>query len=308
MNIGFIGAGKVGSSFGHYLKDQGINVIGYASRTRESAIDAAKFTGTRYFNVDELVETCDYIFITTPDDIISNVWNQIKEFNLQDKKIVHMSGSRSSNIFEDIESHGAFGYSLHPLLPITDRYSYKHLDNAVFTIEGKNIANIEGFLSMSKIHFFQILEENKAKYHAAAVFASNYVVALAKISKTLLVECGIPENDTDRAIYSLMEGTICNIKEKGVEKALTGPYIRGDIGTVEKHIAVFLENKKVVNMTSKTANRKVNEIADFQNIYKELGKVALGIAKERESLSQEKAIEILNILGGEMNEKNSCNI
>jgi predicted short-subunit dehydrogenase-like oxidoreductase (DUF2520 family) len=292
MNIGFIGAGKVGSAFGHYLKDHAINVVGYASRTIESAVDAAKFTGTGYFNVDELMETCDYIFITTPDDVISNVWNQMKQFNLQDKKIFHMSGSLSSAIFEDIESYGAFGYSLHPLLPITDKYSYRRLDNAIFTIEGKNIASIEGFLSSSKIHFFKILEANKAKYHAAAVFASNYVVALAKISKTLLVECGIPENDTNRAIYSLMEGTICNIKEKGIEQSLTGPIVRGDTGTVKKHIEAFNNNKT----------------ACFADIYQELGKVALDIVRERESLNEEKANEILNILGGGMSEKDSCNI
>jgi predicted short-subunit dehydrogenase-like oxidoreductase (DUF2520 family) len=283
MKIGFIGAGKVGSAFGHYLKDKGLEVIGYYSKSSSSAKRAAEFTNTDFYELKQLVDGCEYIFITTPDDDISAVWSKLKSFNLQDKKIFHMSGSLSSEIFDDIDNHRAFGYSLHPLFPFIDNNSYKGLNDAIFTIEGKKTAEIEGFLSISKINCFEIKSENKTKYHAAAVFASNYIVSLAKISKQLFLECGIPEMEVNKALYPLMAGAVNNIFEKGVENALTGPIIRGDIGTIKKHREV---------------------LSNFRNVYDELGNIALGIVIENGSQSVSKIKEMSNILGGKENEEN----
>lgn len=284
MKIGFIGAGKVGSAFGHYLKDRGLEVIGYYSKSKESAINAAKFTGTNYFELKELVNNCEYIFITTPDDYISEVWSKLKSFNLQDKKIFHMSGSISSSIFDDIDNFKAYGYSLHPLFPFSDKNSYIGLDKAVFTIEGKNLAIIKGLLTVSKINYFKITPEQKVKYHAGAVFASNYIVALVKIAKVLFLECGIPEEEALNAIYPMAIGTINSILEKGIEKALTGPIVRGDIGTVMKHQEALTE---------------------FKNVYEVLGKVVLGIAIENKSLDSESIKSMNRILGGSDYEKNN---
>lgn len=282
MKIGFIGAGKVGSSFGHYLKDRGLEVLGYSSKSKSSAIKAAEFTNTNFLELSELLNSCEYIFITTPDDFIAEVWSEIKPFQLQDKKIFHMSGSLSSKIFDDIETKGAFGYSLHPLFPFTNNNSYTSLGDAIFTIEGKFIAEIEGFLSISKINYYEIKQENKAKYHAAAVFASNYVVALAKISKTLLLECGLPDTEIDRAIFPLMTGALNNIKEKGIEKALTGPILRGDVGTIKLHREILKE---------------------YRDVYDELGMTALEIASENGNLSKSKIEEMKYALGGIIDEK-----
>jgi len=287
MKIGFVGAGKVGSAFGHYLKDMGIDVLGYCSKSIASAKIAAVFTNTNYYELEELVNCCDHIFLTTPDDVISELWSKIKAFNLQDKKIFHMSGSLSSEIFEDIASHGAFGYSLHPLYPFTSNNSYKGLSDAIFTIEGKEIAKVEGFLSVSKINCFEIKAENKIKYHAAAVFASNYIVSLAKISKLLFLESGVPEGLVNKALYPLMLGAVNNIIDRGVENALTGPITRGDVGTIEKHREA---------------------LRGFLGVYDELGEVALGIVMENGKLPNEKLKQMSNILGGKEDEKNSSNL
>ena len=49
MNVGFIGAGKVGFSLGKWFAHNGVTVTGYWSRRRESAGEAALFTGTQAF-------------------------------------------------------------------------------------------------------------------------------------------------------------------------------------------------------------------------------------------------------------------
>lgn len=274
MKIGFIGAGKVSSAFGRYLKEKNITIEGYFSKLFESAKKAAEFTSSKAFtSLEDIVSSCDYIFITTPDDEIKNVYNKIKQFNLQDKKIFHMSGSISSKVFDDIEKFGAHGYSLHPIFPFPDREVYKKLNQAYFTIEGDNVALIKPFLEKLTINYFEIPSNCKEKYHAAMVFASNYVVALAKISKNLLVDCNIPEELISSTIYPLMHSAVENINQKGIEKALTGPIVRGDIGTIDKHL---------------------KNIGSYKDIYCMLGKVATSIAKENGNIDEEIAQRILN--------------
>ena len=138
MKVGIIGAGKVGCSLGMLLNLQYNNVLGFYSRSLQSSKEAAQFTKTKqYFELEELVEESDTIFLTVPDDVIEEVWNCLKRFPIKGKMICHCSGSLSSTIFSNIEDTGAYGFSIHPLLAISDRYSsYKELPKAIFTIEG----------------------------------------------------------------------------------------------------------------------------------------------------------------------------
>ena len=138
IKFGFIGAGKVGFSLGKYLKENNIDISGYYSKSQHSSKEAAIFTNTRqYNNLEDLIKNSDTIFITTPDSEISVVWSEIKKLSIKDKLICHCSGSISSEIFSNINNHGAYGYSIHPMFAISDKYnSYKNLSQAFITIEG----------------------------------------------------------------------------------------------------------------------------------------------------------------------------
>ena len=88
MVIGFIGAGRTGCTLGKYLEGY-VTVAGYYSRTWQSADDAATFTQSRAFcDLETLVNSCDTIFITTPDGVISEVWECIRHYNLKDKIVI----------------------------------------------------------------------------------------------------------------------------------------------------------------------------------------------------------------------------
>ena len=68
MKTGFIGAGKVGFTLGKFFAANNIQVTGYYSRRRESAKEAAAFTGTTvYDSIGELVQDSDAVFLTVPD-------------------------------------------------------------------------------------------------------------------------------------------------------------------------------------------------------------------------------------------------
>lgn len=79
MNVGFIGAGKVGCSFGKYFQEHKIQVTGFYSKSEDSSLAASNFTSSKqYLNLRELVDENDTIFITTPDGQIQEVWQEIK--------------------------------------------------------------------------------------------------------------------------------------------------------------------------------------------------------------------------------------
>ncbi len=286
MNIGFIGAGKVGCSFGHYLKQQDLPIVGYYSRSKSSSLYAANLTRSSPLDFDELVKRSNYIFITTPDDEISNVWNKMLSYDLEGKFIFHMSGCLSSSAFTGCKDKKAYCYSLHPMYSFAGKNS-SNLENTIFSIEGKNIEKIEDFLQKTNINYFVIEEKSKPLYHAAAVFVSNYLVSLAKIAENLLVKCGLNKAQCVDAIYPLIESTLRNIKEKGIDDALTGPIVRGDIQTIEKHL---------------------NSVDEYSAIYKDLGIIALEITKSKKNLSDNTMDGLNKILRGDCNEKNGSNI
>jgi predicted short-subunit dehydrogenase-like oxidoreductase (DUF2520 family) len=74
-------------------------------------------------------------------------------------------------------------------------------------------------------------------YHAAAVMASNYLVALTAASIRMLGEAGVDEDQALRALVPLLRGTLANMEELGLPAALTGPIPRGDADTVRLHLA-----------------------------------------------------------------------
>ena len=70
-------------------------------------------------NLKDLIKNSDAIFITTSDEQIQKVWNEIKELPIKNKLICHCSGSISSEIFSNISKYGAYGYSIHPMFAIS---------------------------------------------------------------------------------------------------------------------------------------------------------------------------------------------
>lgn len=239
IRIGFIGAGKVGVSLGKYFKEKGRKVVGYYSRSPESARWAAAFTQTAYYeNLQEMISSCDIILFTVPDGAIPFVWEEAKPY-VYGKIIGHCSGLHSSKIFSDAGRTNSYAYSLHPLMAVNSREnSWRELSGALFTIEGDEKylhymeEMIQGMGNKTRI----ISTENKIKYHAAAAILSNHLTALFDMSQTLFEECGF---DGREELYQLAEGSLTNILKEGCINALTGPVERNDLETVQKHLKVL---------------------------------------------------------------------
>ena len=281
MNIGFIGAGKVGISLGKYFKTHGLKLTGYYSKSFISAKEASEFTDSKpYEDLNSLIKDSKIIFITTPDDTILSLWNIVKKYDIKDKIICHTSGSLSSKVFSDINNSGAFGYSIHPIFAFSDKFNcYKNLKNAYFSIEGdtKYLNELKAIFDLIENNVFIIDSDKKPLYHLASVCASNLVLSLINVGCTNLVQCGFDEKSALAALMPLIENNIANLKIGGFYTALTGPIERGDLGTVKSHIDVIpkeqLELYKALSLNLIQLSMKKHENRDYSGLENYLGGV-----------------------------------
>ena len=225
----------------HDLKEEkDAQVIGYYDTDAQSAKEAARFTGTDSFSLEELVGLSDTLFLTTPDGIIEKAWDCIKEMSLANKIICHFSGSLSSVVFSGIETTGASGCSVHPMLAFSDKFtSYQQLNQAFFTVEGdKHAVEVMSRLLRSMGNEVCLIDkEKKVLYHTAASILSNQVVAVLDTGYRLLTECGFGREEAVRATQTLVRNNVENVIRQDTVAALTGPIERGDTATVEKHLS-----------------------------------------------------------------------
>ncbi len=271
MKIGFIGAGKVGCCLGQYFIFHKVDVAGYYSRSEDSAKEAANLTNTKAFpTMEEMVQTCDTLFLTVPDGQIGKVWEQLKTFPIHGKVFCHCSGSLSTDIFLDIHKKNAYGYSIHPIYPFhSKQISYEQFQKAWITVEGDSkkkeemISLFEGFGNQVK----SIEKESKVKYHAAAVMAANQVIALMEGAFSLLEECHFTRKEAMQALYPLVMDNMENIWKVGTTQALTGPVERDDVTTVQKHLQeldgttkeVYIACTKVLLEIAKKKHKDLDE-------------------------------------------------
>ena len=244
MRIGIIGAGRMGFTLGKHFVLGGLDVAGYYSRSSESAGAAAEFTNTGcYETMEALAEACDTIFLTVPDGQIAPVANALDAHAdiMEGKRICHTSGALSSHIFSGMKSR-IYGYSIHPIYATNDKYSsYENFRNSYITIEGDHAYVRDFVLMFEKLgHTCRIISaEDKTRYHASCVMASNLVIGLYKLATDNLTQCGFSLKDAEQALKPLFQNNAENLLHYGMEDALTGPVARGDTGTVKKHLEVL---------------------------------------------------------------------
>ena len=246
MKFGFIGAGKVGFSLGKYFAENGLDIAGYYSEWKKDALEASAFTGSStYEDMEQLVKDSDILFLTVPDGVIASVWEQMKSYCLSEKIVCHCSGALSSEVFTDISEHACFGFSIHPLFAVSDKYhSYKELSHSYFTLEGspEKMDSIQGLFARLGNPVRIIAKKNKVKYHAAAAVASNLVVGVLHMAERLMQECGFDKESAGKALSPIIRGNVETVLSKGCVDALTGPVERNDETTVQKHLSVLSGN------------------------------------------------------------------
>lgn len=251
VNIAFVGAGKVGCSLARYLADgEEVGLAGFFSRSAERAREAAAFAGGAAFgSLADAADAADVLFVTTPDAAIESVAGKLAQLDLRGRVVAHCSGATGSSALEACREAGASVASCHPLYAVSSRFeSWQELARCWFTLEGDGAAceALEGLLDALGARHARIDAGQKARYHAAAVMASNLVVGLYDMAAEELESCGFARADAEAALAPLFLGNAEHVASAGVAASLTGPAARGDEATIERHLACLGGDERAV--------------------------------------------------------------
>lgn len=153
---------------------------------------------------------------------------------------LHLAGALTADVLAPLHAAGYAVGSMHPLQAVADPWlAADRLADITYALAGEPAAVAAGR------RLAEILDGNtvvvapnlRPVYHAAAVLASNGLVALLAAAVRLFGRVGISEADAVQALVPLVRGTLDNLQNLGVRGALTGPLVRGDIDTVRLHLA-----------------------------------------------------------------------
>ncbi|MCK4274774.1 MAG: DUF2520 domain-containing protein, partial [Dehalococcoidales bacterium] len=235
LKVGFIGAGTVGTALAVLLSSKGYRFVGASRRSRTSAgSPAGVVSNLRILDSNqEVADAAELVFITTPDDAIATVASQVRWHSGQ--SVIHCSGADSTDILEPARKSGAMVGGFHPLQTFAGvEQAIENIPGSTFGIEaeGPLLTTLKDMAVALDGHWIKLKAGDKVAYHAAAVFACNYLVTLVKMATDLWQTFSIPPDQATKALLPLIRGTLHNIDTIGIPQCLTGPIARGDTGTI----------------------------------------------------------------------------
>ena len=214
MNISIVGAGRAGSSLSTALE-----LVGHDVRVVHHE-DASRITDA------ELIILC------VPDDAVAEVAASIAP--REDRVIAHVAGSRNLDV---LAPHPRVG-SLHPLMALPSESDGDRLIGATFCVAGDELV-LDVARSLAG-RIITLRDDQRTTYHAAAVVASNHLVALMGQVRTLAESIGLTLED----FLALARRSLDDVATFGPDDALTGPASRGDMATIDAHLAALPESER----------------------------------------------------------------
>jgi predicted short-subunit dehydrogenase-like oxidoreductase (DUF2520 family) len=240
--IGFVGAGRVASVLAVAFARAGWPVVAVASRDAERREHiGALIPGSRALeSAGTIVDVADLVFLTVPDDALADVAAGLRLYAGQ--AAVHTSGALAADVLAPAQAAGSAIGSFHPLVAFASQ------DAALIALHGATVA-LEGGDELvallgrlaTDIGAQPVLlpPGGKPAYHAAAVLAAGGFVGLLDGIAEVARGAGLDEAGA-LAIYGpLIRQSLANAEGMGIERALTGPFVRGDEGTIRAHLGAL---------------------------------------------------------------------
>ncbi len=184
--------------------------------------------------IEALASRSESILLAVPDGAIPPIASELARITPPSTWLIHASGSLPSSTFGDRERRLA----LHPLRALPLPPIPTDLSGVLFIAEGPDpaISFARAFVTPLGATLLTIGPEEKPRYHAAAVIASNLTAALLEIATVTMTKSGLPERAVRTAIGELARSAIDNWSGGEEGQRFTGPVVRADHGTIESHL------------------------------------------------------------------------
>lgn len=239
--LSIIGSGHVARTLGRlWHGGRCVLLRDVLSRSAENAQAACDFIGAgRALHDYGALTQADIYLIATPDDQIADCCERLAGSGriVPGTVVFHCSGALSASALAAASDRGAVVASMHPIrsfaLPEQVAASFA---GTWCGMEGDApaLAVVTPLFAAIGARCIAVDPSAKTLYHAAAVFASNYLVTVLDVAVQAYGRAGIPENVALQIMEPLVRKTVDQVFDAGTAAALSGPIARGDMATVER--------------------------------------------------------------------------
>lgn len=238
-----VGPGRAGMSIALALVEAGFHAVAAAGRARTalSTVAAAERLGAPAVEIGDAGRDARLVVLATPDATIESTAAAVAARLRPNAQLIHLSGVHGLEVFASVLAQRAdvsVG-ALHPLqtLPSGDA-GRDALRGAWAAVAGPPfVSALAAELGMRP---FTVDDADRAGYHAAAVVASNHLIALLGQVERLAAACGVPFAAFEPLAHAALEHSFA----LGPSAALTGPVARGDVATIIAHLAAIADDEQ----------------------------------------------------------------
>lgn len=271
--LNIVGCGRVGSTLGYLWHSQGVFRIQDVLNTSATSADqAVKFMGAgRSVGRLQEMRSADVWMIAVSDGQIANVAEQLalhlSKSGANTGIAFHCSGALSSaelQFLKRTQNSEIQTASAHCILSFSAPSSaVKQFAGTPCALEGDTEATQILKLAFEAIgaNCFDLAAQDKVLYHAAAVFATNFLPVLQVVAAELWQSTGMPKALIAPLNASLLSKAVENISTQGAAKALTGPAARGDTELVTLQGAAVADWHAVVGAAYAALSELATQIA-----------------------------------------------
>jgi predicted short-subunit dehydrogenase-like oxidoreductase (DUF2520 family) len=250
--IVIVGEGRVGLSLAADLIDASDSTITVVGRSPNRPSFLRDLLGVTYLvtrvpeasfreSLGEQIgaEGDPIVIFCVPDDDLAAVAREWSEStSLTPRAVLHTSGVHSAQALAPWRERGVAVAAWHPLVAVAapTRGAFR---GVWFGVDGDEVATQTGSELAARLggRTHVVRPEGRSHYHAAGVFASNYLVSCLRIAVEALRRAS--EDAELDALLPLAESALRNLGELGLRDGTTGPVARGDVRTVAAHLEVL---------------------------------------------------------------------
>jgi predicted short-subunit dehydrogenase-like oxidoreductase (DUF2520 family) len=236
--ISIVGAGSLALALAPALQAGGYRIDEIIVRGRRPLAMARK-VGARAETFDTASYTAQVFWLCVSDGAIREVACQLASLAVpwQGRYVLHSSGALSSDELDAVRKRGARVASLHPMMTFV-RSSAPSLSGVGFAVEGDAPAVTLARRIVRELggHIFGIRKSAKPLYHAWGAFGSPLLIMELAVAEQVARAAGMSPKEARRTIEPIVRRTIDNYFAHGAAASFSGPLVRGDVGTVRRHL------------------------------------------------------------------------
>ncbi|HUS92098.1 MAG TPA: Rossmann-like and DUF2520 domain-containing protein [Phycisphaerae bacterium] len=268
-DISIIGPGKVGTAIGTLAARAGraVVAVGGGGPGKAEAAARAIGPGVRACSPADAARAGRLVLLTVPDGAIGAVCEELAAAGAfsPGAVVAHCSGALPGEVLAAARDRcGCEVGSMHPLQTFpTVEAATAHLPGAYCFCEGDEpaVAALEELAGAIGCIAARIDPAGKALYHAAAIVACNYFVALQDMAAELAEAAGVAPAVWHEAVGPMLQAAAENAARLGPAEALTGPIVRGDAATVARHVEALTGRAELLRAAYEVLGRRTVELA-----------------------------------------------